>query len=158
MSTFQSINKHLAYGSYVARHKVYVGIECLKQGLFVRALTHDISKLLPSEWFPYVDYFYGTKEEKKAVKPSFAAAWLKHQHRNDHHHQHWVRAKDDGGVQILEMPRDCVLEMLCDWCGAGKAQGFGGWDDTKKWYARNNHTMKLHPDTRAFVEKFLEEK
>ena len=45
------------------------------------------------------------------------------------------------------------MEMLCDWRGAGKAQGYG--DNTDKWYQANKGKMQLHPETRGWVEQQL---
>lgn len=53
--------KHLKYLSYILRHKWYVFVECCKRGIYWRGFMHDMSKFLPSQWFPYVNYFYGKK-------------------------------------------------------------------------------------------------
>jgi ribosomal protein L28 len=51
--------------------------------------------------------------------------------------------------------------MLCDWIGAGKAQGkVSPKDDylyeTRRWWKANNHKMQLHPNTREYFIKLLE--
>lgn len=43
-------------------------------------------------------------------------------------------------------------EMLADWIGAGKARGF---PKTWEWYEKNKDKMKLHDETRTWVEKEL---
>jgi len=53
-------------------------------------------------------------------------------------------------MSFAPMSHDARLEMLCDWIGAGKAQGFG--NNTAKWYLENKDKMKLHPITREWVE------
>ena len=58
--------------------------------------------------------------------------------------------KDDGGVEILPMPDKYRKEMLADWRGAGRAQGYG--DNTNEWYKVNRNKMQLHPETRAWIE------
>jgi hypothetical protein len=50
---------YLKYLLYVLEHKWNVGIECLKMGMPLHALTHDLSKFRPSEFIPYAKYFYG---------------------------------------------------------------------------------------------------
>jgi len=156
---------HWHYLQYVVRHKWFVLVECWKRGLYWRGLTHDPSKFLPSEWFPYVRHFYGPKpqpvrDETGYYKPTetgdsaFDLAWLKHQHRNDHHWQWWMLTKDDTGQpKCLPMSPAARLEMLCDWKGAGRAQGYG--DNTLPWYEKNKERMQLHPDTRTWVERQL---
>ena len=47
------------YFLYVLQHKWYVACECFKAGLYIHAITHDLSKLRPSEFFAYAEKFYG---------------------------------------------------------------------------------------------------
>lgn len=143
------MKKHIQYLKYILKHKLYVAIECFKVGLFWRGITHDLSKFLPSEWFPYVEYFYG---DPKSNNP-FNRAWLEHQHRNNHHHQFWTLREDDGGNVLIPMDPKALLEMVCDWKGAGKAQGF---PDTKAWYLKNMHKIALLPTDRVRVEELLD--
>ena len=160
--------KFFKYGSYVLRHKFWVAYYCFKAGIPLRGLLHDSSKLLPSEWQPYANYFYGPKgdENRKIRKEQggyykpystgdekFDFAWLLHQKRNSHHWQWYVLPKDDGGLHVLPMKRKDWKESICDWRGAGRAQGYG--DNTIKWYKANGSKMTLHPDTRAKIEKEL---
>jgi len=164
------IRKHLGNASYVLRHKWFVGRACAGEGLWLRGLLHDLSKFRPGEWRPYADYFYGDREPPKhkdgynvaddpKQDPAFDEAWLRHIHRNSHHWQFWLLQKDDGDQVPLPMPPADRLEMVCDWRGAGMAQGkTGGWHETLSWYNANKHRMILHPDTRAWVESFLEMK
>lgn len=51
------------------------------------------------------------------------------------------------------MPDVYRREMLADWFGAGRALGF---PKTWEWYEKNKDNIKLHPDTRAWVEAQLE--
>lgn len=146
---------------------------CLELGvpLWI-AIFHDWDKFLPDEWIPYARYFYGnfmTRKElnrmehvvnistsgmysKEDLERDFNIAWLKHQHRNKHHPQHWVLVEDSGAIICLEMPYVYVLEMVADWKGAGLAQGF---PDTKGWYIKNRDNIRLHESTRLLVEKLL---
>lgn len=154
--------KHLKYMSYVLRHKWFVFVECARRGLIWRGIIHDLSKFLPSEWKPYANFFYGGKptvrDSTGYYKPTdtgdaaFDMAWLYHQKRNDHHWQWWVLPEDDGGMKILPMSPKARTEMLCDWMGAGKAQGK---PDTAAWYLKNKGNMIIHPKTRRFIEDEL---
>lgn len=159
--------KHLRYLSYVLRHKWYVFLECCKYGLYWQGLIHDWSKFLPSEWFPYVEYFYGAGQKQPDrgrdgtgyYKPhdtgdaAFDFAWLLHQKRNRHHWQWWVLPMDDGGTKVLPMPYRYWREMVCDWQGAARAQRTTG--TVQDWYLENGTKMQLHPETRARVELVL---
>ncbi len=162
--------KHIKYLKYLIRHKWFVALACFRYGLYWRGIKHDWSKLLPSEWFPYVESFYGrkwTNEErhqcfnvtghllptKESVMADFDKAWLMHQHRNSHHWQHHVLRNDNGSTVCLKMPHRDAVEMLCDWEGAGRA--INGKIDTLSWYTKNRDRILLDPTTREFVDAEL---
>ena len=161
--------KYLYYLKYVIRHKWFVMIECFKYGLYWQGIVHDISKFLPSEFFPYVNHFYGGKGKEVIgrigyYKPidtgdkEFDFAWLLHQKRNKHHWQWWLLPEDDGGVKKLEMPLKYIKEMLCDWKGAARAQGVGNKKNNylvKEWYYKNCSKMQLNSVTRAQIQAYL---
>lgn len=151
---------HLRYLRYVIKHKYFVfqaGME-LHVPLW-RLIIHDWTKFLPSEWFPYRRFFYGSIPSSKSGGPKrkatyeFECAWNLHQKRNDHHWQHWVRIGDDGTIVPLPMSPNAFREMIADWKGAGKA--ITGKDDTDEWYMKNRDQMLLHPNTRLWVEEWL---
>jgi hypothetical protein len=148
----KALSKHLQYAGYVLRHKYFVMIECIKLGIVWRGITHDLSKLLPDEWFPYVEYFYGD-DESDDVKQAFDQAWLRHIHRNPHHWQFWLLQEDEGELKRLPMPLDVLKEMLADWRGAGKAQGF---DEIGTWYAKNRDRIVLAEGTRIRLHAMME--
>jgi len=153
------MTKDLQYLKYLIRHKWHVLVECCKCGLPWAGIVHDLSKFLPSEWVPYRNYFYDRPPlpstgyiHKTGVDERFDRAWLKHIHRNPHHWQWYILHEDDGPVKVLEMPLRYRMEMLCDWKGAGKAQGK---PDTAAWYRENRKNMVLGPRTRLWVEHHL---
>lgn len=53
----------------------------------------------------------------------------------------------------LPMPDVYRREMLADWRGAGRALGNS---DTRQWYELNKHNIRLHPETRTWLEKEFE--
>lgn len=167
MAIRKTLRAHWLYLSYVVRHKYWV----FRKGLVTkvplwRLIVHDWSKFLPSEWFPYVNYFYGGgngvqqhRENGGHYDPTqgplaFNVAWLKHQHRQPHHWQHWVLREDSGAMKPLPMPLHFVNEMVADWAGAGRAQGHG--DDVEPWFRKNRDKMVLHYTTEQNVELALE--
>lgn len=166
--------KYIKYLRYLLKHKYYVMTECFKVNLIWRGLIHDLSKFLPSEFIPYANYFYGKKEsdikrgrnETGYYKPTdtgdkkFDFAWLFHQKRNRHHWQWWILPTDEEGIKIFEIPEPFLTEMICDWVGAGKAQGkFSPKDDkyleTRRWYKQNGKKMQLNEVTRKIIEKII---
>lgn len=149
---------HWQYFKYVARHKWFVFLACLEYGLVWRGIKHDWTKFLPSEWMPYVEYFYGRKphngatgyaHQLKADDTAFNSAWNHHQKANSHHWQYYVLLEDEGGTFCLPMSDLDRKEMIADWRGAGKAQGK---PKTWEWYEANKAKMQLHPNTREWVE------
>lgn len=164
---------HLKYLQYVLRHKWYVFLACLRYGLIWQGITHDWSKFLPSEWLPYAKYFYGTftwekiadinyiqrgfgandSHAKEYWKARFDEAWNHHQKRQPHHWQYWLLTMDTGKEFVLPMPDQYRKEMLADWRGASKA--ITGADNTLNWYKTNYKKMRLHPETRTWIEREL---
>lgn len=153
------MRKHWLYLKYVLRHKWFVFVAGLKTGAPLwRLVIHDWSKFTPSEWRPYVEYFYGPHSQGKGtmtpdIKEAFDAAWLHHQHRNAHHWQHWVLREDSGKTLTIPMPRPLVREMVADWMGAGRAIT-GKWE-AAQWYLKNANVMLLHYETQLHAELLL---
>src|SRR5688572_28319224 len=157
---------HWNYLQYVLRHKWFVFRAGLSLGVpILQLIIHDWTKFLPSEWFPYVDFFFTKRNGKIGAgtkgyyhKPgddiAFDTAWNHHQKLNPHHWQHWVliRDTDDPKYLPLPMPERYAKEMVADWIGAGKAQGT---PDNMKWYQTNKDKMLLDSNTRAYVEMLL---
>ena len=152
------MGRHISYLKYVLRHKWYVFLECCKVGEIWRGIMHDMSKLMPDEWIAYANYFYNTDGSRRTkhtpeLVAAFNKAWLKHQHRNPHHWQHWILREDAGTTIIFDIPQTYLKEMVCDWRGAGKA--ITGKDDITSWYSASKYTMQLAPVTRKQVEEIL---
>jgi Family of unknown function (DUF5662) len=151
------MKRHLQYLSYIVRHKWFVLQASITIGAPLwQALVHDLSKLWPSEWLAYLAMFYGTlgdEQENMDIDRAFDVAWLKHQHRNPHHWQHWVLRDDGGELKVLLMPRRYILEMIADWAGAGRAIT-GKWE-CAEWYHKSKKLMQFHPETRFNVEYLL---
>ena len=161
----------LQYDDYLKRHISYVstGLCWLEQNLDLsdlgitsgdfseahwRAAEHDRSKYDKEEYDAYDDYFYGGNRSYQ-VKKNFDYAWLHHIHHNPHHWQYWVLINDDekDGTVALEMPKDCVLEMIADWWTFS-------WRDKDlfeilEWYEKHRKHMILHKNTRKLVSDIL---
>jgi hypothetical protein len=141
----------------VLRHKFYVYQEGRKLGLGRwQLLIHDLSKFSRAEWGPYVRKFYGGPSPRdtsggydpNAQGDEFKRAWAHHWQTNLHHWEHWSECLP----APLPMPDRYRREMLADWRGAGLAQGK---PDTAAFYRANGTRMRLHPETRAWVEAML---
>lgn len=143
--------KSIKYFRYLIRHKWYVMVECFRLRIYWQGLTHDLSKFLPDEFFPYLEYFYGDKNSIFAFyfEERFKEAWLLHQKRNKHHWQYWILRNDNGSTIALDMPIQYCEEMLADWIGAGLA--INGKLEVKSWFEKNKANMLLSPSTLNWI-------
>lgn len=128
---------YIRYFGYIWMHKYRVARECIKRGLYVRAITHDLSKFSRAEFSPYARKFFGGEPRC----PAFGGAWQHHQDHNDHHWQWWVNPETG---EPARMSDDACVEMCCDWIAMAK----GDRGAAMEWFRKNEGTMKLHPDTR----------
>lgn len=136
------MSKYWKYFIYVIEHKKNVFIECMKEGLYIHAFTHDLSKFNPIEFKPYANYYYGNGD-----KPTFDYAWLHHQRKNKHHWDYWVK----GSGKAIPMPDKYIKQMICDWNGMSRKFG----DTAQEYYISNIEDINVHIDTRIKIELML---
>ncbi|MBI4837436.1 MAG: hypothetical protein HY813_03490 [Candidatus Portnoybacteria bacterium] len=141
----------MKYFRYLLKHKWYVMIECFREGLIWRGLVHDWDKFVPSQFVPYVNYYYCGKN-----KEAFDAAWDRHKKRSKHHWQYWLGMDDE--PREMEYPYN--VEMFCDWVGVGRARGKlssknDRYFEGRNFYRKKKDKMVLHENTRRWVEKKL---
>ena len=158
----------IEYGNYLNQHMLNVatGFKWLEANLPELlentnyrnqiCFQHDLSKLDPEEYSYYDEYFYGKSKDDPAVKLNFKYAWLHHIHNNPHHWQYWILHNDEPGegVVVLDMPKQYIIEMICDWWAFSWKKG----DLTEifNWYDQHKDYMKLSHNTRKTVERILE--
>lgn len=146
---------YLKYLVYIIEHKINVGIECLKAGLYIHAITHDLSKFRPSEFIPYARWFYG-KQGKDfnggfawefkihwKLGEEFEMAWNLHQKRNKHHWNFWISIDGKNNFKTISMPPKYIRQMICDWEGMGRKFN----DTWIEFYNNNKHKFLLHEET-----------
>ena len=106
----------------ICKHKYYVGKYCFHYGLYWQGIIHDLSKFSPTEFFESVKYYQGDRSPIDACKEDkgYSMAWLHHKGRNKHHYEYFVDNLDNGGKPLL-MPFNYMVEMFCDYIGAGQA-------------------------------------
>lgn len=139
----------------LALHKWFVFLECSKTGIPISGIVHDLSKYLPSEFFPYARYWGNRAEDRTALDIiNYEKALILHKARkiNRHHWEWWVD-KDRSDPKGLAMDKRSRTEMLCDWRGASRA--YNGADYTLNYYLTNRDRIVLHPDTRLWLEQEL---
>jgi len=150
------MKKYWIYFKYIIEHKKNVFIECWKEGLYIHAFLHDLSKFLPSEFIPYAKFFYETNRTKKYKQSdesnlNFQKGWLKHQKRNKHHWNYWVSITRVDKIIALPMPKKYIRQMICDW--RGMSRKFGG--TAEEYYKKNVNKFILHENTTFCIELLL---
>ncbi len=105
----------------VNKHRFTVMRHCFKVGLYWRGLVHDLSKYSPSEFWPGVKYYQGTRSPQAREREvlGYSAAWLHHKGRNKHHYEYWTDFGDGRRVYV-DMPAKYFAEMVCDRVAACK--------------------------------------
>jgi hypothetical protein len=152
--------QYWSHAKYTLRHKYYVMIECIKEGIILRGITHDLSKFTPSEFSGYANYFFnedGSRKENSDentddIKKLFDEAFRHHQMSNDHHWQYWIIRRSPHSI-IHPMTKDAYIEMICDWKGAARANYQNELDIPLPWYRKNHSRLVLHSNTRELVEE-----
>lgn len=169
---------YLEYLKYILDHKKNVFNECIamsdtyhvdkkmKHRMIWHAFVHDLSKFRPSEFISYAKYFYGENGVKVAkqfneplkeictydmriqyhmflnCRGDFNRACNLHYIRNKHHPEYWAGR---------EMPREYILEMICDLRAVSKKFG----NTVQEYYLRNYYKWNLNPNTRYNLEMIL---
>lgn len=162
---------YINYMKYLLTHKFWVTYYCFKDGIYRRGIMHDIDKFRLSMITGYAPQFYNSNGSKRNVRdksgyydasqmelPCFVYSWLYHQRRNKHHWQYWAMIEDSGNIRCLDMPSEYVREMICDWRGAGRAQGTnpdGGNAELIRYYNKNKSKMYLSDNTRKTLERLI---
>lgn len=145
----------------VCRHKAVVFQECRACGLTWRGITHDLSKFGWTEFGTSARYFQGNRSPIEAEKEDngYSFAWLHHKGCNPHHWEFWTDfAEKDGHVIANKIPYTYVVEMMCDWIGAGKVYQKDQWttDSPMDHFNKMRPGRYFHPDTEMLIISFLE--
>ena len=140
----------------VIRHKNQVFINCVKCGIPIRGMLHDLSKFSPTEFFESARYFQGNRSPITMARreKTVSYAWLHHKGRNKHHIEYWL--DQDCEVTPL-MPYKYAVECVCDKLAAtrvyAKAKGVYTNDMPLAHWQRYGNKVNGNPRTMAFIEK-----
>lgn len=113
---------------------------------------HDESKYQTVEFDGYRQWFYPVKGEKRS-KQEFDKAWNHHKSVNSHHPEYWEvkDPRDYNTMVLMQIPDECLLEMICDW--QAMSYKFGG--NPKEYYYKTGKNLKFNDQTRKKLEKIL---
>lgn len=148
--------KHL---TTILTHKRWVAHYCFFCGLYRQGIMHDMSKFSPTEFFESVKYYQGDRSPIDACKEDkgYSNAWFHHRGQNKHHWEYWVDDFQNGMVP-KKMPFNYVLEMVCDFLGAGRA--YMGEDFSIQaeydWWQNKKTVVVMHEDTLKLVNKLFD--
>lgn len=143
----------------ICRHKFWVGYYCFKFGLYWQGIVHDLSKFSLTEFWESARYYDGSRSPIEICKEKngVSKAWLHHKGRNKHHYEYW-QDNFDSGTTHLRIPFKYVLEMCCDFLGAGKAYYRKDFTYLKEfyWWLDNIDKKKaMNEDAKMFVTIFF---
>ena len=149
------MGKYWKHFKTVCRHKHEVFKQCCACGIWWQGLTHDLSKFGIVEFASSARYFQGHRSPIEAEKEEigYSKAWLHHKGHNKHHWEYWIDFADDGMIIANKMPVEYVIEMCCDWIGAGKVYCKDKWttDSPMIHYVKMRPGRYFHPDTDALI-------
>lgn len=157
MTNFQKLRAHL---KTIRTHRKYVRKMCFKMGIPWRGLVHDLSKYSLKE-LSIAKYYTGTRSPHAVCrdKIGYSPSWNHHYHRNKHHWQYWLDMEDwPDRVVPIKMPYKYVVEMFCDFVGAGKAYSKEKWSCNSPWdYWEKSCEGKrlMHKDSEYLIKKLL---
>lgn len=144
----------------ITKHHFLVQDGCFRVGLYWQGLTHDASKLSPTEFWRGAKYFQGTRSPNAAEREEkgYSEAWMHHKGRNKHHYEYWSDlSKETGRYESVEMPRKYLVEMVMDRRAAcmtyqGKNYTPGS---ALVYYERSKERLLMHPNTQRQLEYIL---
>ena len=157
----------IAHFRTVTRHRHLVMQHCIRAGIPLQGLLHDLSKYSPTEFIPGMLYYQGTRSPNEAERERFgySSAWLHHKGRNRHHFEYWVDIDPKEKIyKPVEMPTRYLIEMFCDRVAASKIYNGEKYSDRDPldYYLRGiERGRPIHPKTAKklhFLLKMLAEK
>lgn len=113
----------IAHFRTITRHRHMVMRHCIKAGIPLQGLLHDLSKYTPVEFITGALYYQGTRSpnEEERERNGYSVAWLHHKGCNKHHFEYWNDVNPISKVyEPVEMPARYLIEMFCDRVAASK--------------------------------------
>ena len=76
----------------ITEHKKEVLKGCIKAGIPLQGLMHDLSKYMPSEFIVGAIYYQGNRSPNEGEREAYgySKAWMHHKGRNRHHFEYWT--------------------------------------------------------------------
>lgn len=142
----------------VNKHRYEVLKLCMKCGIPLQGIVHDLSKYSPSEFIPSIHYWTGkiSPIDVEIEKKGYSTAWLHHKGRNKHHWEYWLDFGVDG-IYACKMPTNYVIEMFCDRVAASMIYQKEKYTDSSalEYYENGRGKILIHPETDALIHHLL---
>jgi hypothetical protein len=144
----------------ITNHRHEVARLCMKAGIPLQGVMHDLSKYSPSEFIPGALYYRGFQSPNvdERIDKGYSKAWLHHKGRNKHHFEYW----NDYNMtthksEPVKMPLRYVIEMFCDRVAAGKTYLGDKYTQNSPllYFEKGSDTRRMDPETSALLEKLL---
>ena len=154
------IKRFFGHLKTVTRHRHLVLCGCIRAGIPVQGLLHDLSKFSPTEFFPGVRFYDGhhspTEDERRLN--GYSKAWMHHKGRNRHHWEYWTDFSTEQGRYLsVPMPRKYIAEMICDRIAASKVYKGDEYNDAcpVEYLLRGRMRNSMHAQTLDELVYFL---
>ena len=153
-------NRLVAHTRTVLTHKKMVFKHCVKAGIPLQGLTHDLSKFSPTEFINGVKFYRGDKSPNEGEREDhgFSYAWMHHKGRNKHHFEYWNDYNIEANKALpVKMPLKYVIEMFCDRVAASKVYLKGQYTNKSpyEYFDKARSRRCIHQETSDFLEKLL---
>ena len=145
----------------VTEHRLMVLRHCIKAGIPVQGLLHDLSKYSPTEFIPGMRYYQGNRSpnEEERELLGYSTAWMHHKGRNKHHFEYWVDVNPvSKRYEPVEMPNRYLIEMFCDRVAASKVYRKEQYRDSDPldYFLRGKERGRaMHPNTEKKLHRLL---
>lgn len=148
----------------VSLHKWLVFELCVRCGIPLQGVLHDLSKFSPDEFLVGIHYYQGNRSPNAAERheKGLSRAWIHHKGRNKHHYEYWtdMREGGDGTLYGNLIPTRYIIEMFCDRVAASKVYSKDAYRDSSplEYFQRelSAGNLPFHPDSAAFLYVLLE--
>lgn len=160
--------KALLHLSTIFTHISVVSAVAEQMGISELGKNHDKSKYSEEEFSIY-EYANGKKSPHDNARDilGVSPSWIHHKARNMHHWEYWTdfnsaTPNEDGTFTIIckcvKIPYDYVIEMFCDFIGAGKAYNPENWttkSPIEYWNSKCEGQRAMHKDSEELMKLLL---
>lgn len=145
----------------ITKHRHAVMRHCIRAGIPIQGLLHDLSKYTLTEFLPGAVYYQGTRSPNEAEREhnGYSAAWLHHKGRNKHHYEYWIDVNPQSKrYEPVQMPMRYLIEMFCDRVAASKTYNGENYQDSDalNYFLRGmRRGIPMHPKTARMLYYML---